>query len=71
MTSVQDRLKLNIVIKAIEAAGYSPYAQLTGYRATGDAVYITRYGGARTMVRDLNRETIVQYLSDNRRASAV
>ena len=59
--------KLNIVISALEAAGYNPYAQLTGYLTTGDAAYITRQGGARTMVRELDRGVIGKYLADNSR----
>ena len=54
MKKGQQAQKLNVVIHAIEAAGYNPYAQLTGYMATGNAAYITRQGGARTIVRDLD-----------------
>lgn len=64
MNNVQETLKLTIAINAMEAAGYNPYAQLTGYMTTGNAAYITRQGGARQIVRELDRNLIGRYLAD-------
>lgn len=65
MKHTQETRKLTIVVRAIEAAGYNPYAQLTGYMTTGNAAYITRQGGAREIVRGLDRTVIGSYLADN------
>lgn len=65
MKNVQETQKLTVVVHAIEAAGYNPYAQLTGYLTTGNAAYITRQGGARALVRDLDRTVIGSYLANN------
>lgn len=56
---------LNIVINSIEAAGYNPYAQLTGYMATGNAAYITRKFGARKLVQSLSPAVIRGYLASH------
>ena len=66
MKNAQEK-KLTVVINAIETAGYNPYAQLTGYMATGDASYITRQGGARTMIRELDETLIKCYLAEHSR----
>ena len=59
----QEQQILNIVINGIEAAGYSAYAQLTGYMATGNPAYITRQFGARKLVRSLSPTVIRSYLA--------
>ena len=64
MKHVQEQQKLTIVINAMEAAGYNPYAQLTGYMITGNAAYITRQGGARELICELDRNVIGSYLAD-------
>ena len=65
MAKVQERQKLNVVIKAIESAGYNPFMQLTGYMATGNEAYITRQGGARALVHSLDRKLIQKYLAEH------
>ena len=62
MANVQEQKKLTVVIHALEKAGYNPYAQLKGYVATGDANYITRQGGARALVREMDERVICNYL---------
>ena len=59
----QEHQILNIVIHSIEAAGYNPYAQLTGYMATGNAAYITRQFGARPLAKTLSPAVIRGYLA--------
>lgn len=61
----QEHQILNIVINSIEAAGYNPYAQLTGYMATGNAAYITRQFGARKLVQSLSPAVIRSYLASH------
>ena len=60
---------LNIVIQSIEAAGYNPYAQLTGYMATGSAAYITRKFGARKLVQSLSPAVIRGYLAGHAKSA--
>lgn len=62
MANVQEQKKLTVVINAMEKAGYNPYAQLKGYVETGDASYITRRGGARAIVREMDESVICRYL---------
>lgn len=50
------------IMSALSAAGYDPYAQLTGYLQTGDETYITRKGNARELIRTLDKEMIVKYV---------
>ena len=61
----QEQQILNIVVNSIEAAGYSPYAQLTGYMATGNTAYITRQFGARKLVQSISPAVIRGYLTSH------
>ncbi len=65
MAKTQEQKILNIVINGIEAAGYNPYAQLTGYMATGNAAYITRKFGARKLAQSLSPAVIRGYLASH------
>jgi len=53
------------ITAALEAGGYDPKAQLTGYLQTGDEAYITRRGGARQKISLLDKEQLRQYIEDN------
>ena len=53
------------VIASLKSAGYDPLAQFTGYLQTGDDSFITRTGGARAIVRTLDREQIAEYIDKN------
>ena len=66
MAISQEKQKLAAVIKAIEAAGYDPIAQLTGYITTGNAAYVTRQGGARTLIINVDQNFIKAYLTAHR-----
>lgn len=57
-----EKQKLAMVILSIRAAGHDPIAQLTGYLETGNVRYITRRNDARSLVQELNRKTIKEYL---------
>ena len=65
--NMTEKQKMESVVVSIRAAGYNPYAQLTGYMTTGNAAYITRQGGARALVRDLDRAVIGDFLTNHRR----
>ena len=50
------------VYKALQAKGYDPIGQLVGYLITGDPTYITSHNSARSRIRDLERDEILEEL---------
>lgn len=64
MNDKMERQKLNLVIHALNNAGYNPIAQLAGYVETGNPAYITRTGDARNLIRQIDMKTIKRYLYD-------
>lgn len=63
MNTGQFNSTMELIIKAIEQAGYNPYEQLTGYTTTGNDIYITRQGNARANIKTLDIEQIKNYLN--------
>ena len=63
MITAMEKQKLTTIIQAIEAAGYNPIDQLTGYIKTGNDAYITRQCGARALVAALDKDLIKAYLA--------
>lgn len=57
---------LEEIIRLLEEKGYDPVEQLTGYIEIGSDDYITRHGGARDKIKEIDKETIKQYLHQNR-----
>lgn len=49
---------------AIMKAGYDPYEQLYGYVSTGKEEYITRSGGAREKIKQLNWQWVWDYVKE-------
>lgn len=56
--------QIALVIAALSAAGYDPYAQLTGFIQTGDDTFITRRNDARTIISSLDREMVARYVKE-------
>jgi len=58
------------VFEALKAKGYDPVYQLVGYLMTGDPTYITSFQDARSLVRRMERdellEELVQFYMDAR-----
>ena len=54
---------IDYVVTVLKEAGYNPYDQLYGYLNTGNESYITRKGNARTLVAELDREQIWDYIA--------
>ncbi|MFO7814778.1 MAG: IreB family regulatory phosphoprotein [Halanaerobiales bacterium] len=50
------------VTKALEEKGYNPVNQIVGYILSGDPAYITSYKDARTMIRTIDRDEIIEEL---------
>jgi uncharacterized protein (UPF0297 family) len=53
---------LKKVCKALEEKGYNPINQIVGYLLSGDPAYITSYKEARTMIRTIDRDEILEEL---------
>lgn len=50
------------VCKAMEEKGYNPINQLVGYLISGDPAYITSHGDARSKIRKLERDELLEEL---------
>lgn len=57
--------KLKEIIKLMKERDYDPVAQLTGYIEVGSDDYITRHGGAREKIKEVDKEVIKDYISKN------
>lgn len=64
MDEQEFEVRMNRIIKAIEDAGYDPYAQLYGYLETGDLAYITRKCNARDEICDLDLQMIRRFMGN-------
>ena len=53
------------VYSALEEKGYSPINQMIGYILSGDPSYITSHNNARTMIRELERDELLEELFRN------
>ena len=60
---------LTSVYEALREKGYDPINQIVGYILSEDPTYITNHNNARTLIRKLDRDELLQelvrhYLSD-------
>ena len=53
---------LRNVYEALTEKGYNPVNQIVGYLLTEDPTYITNYNNARTLIRKLDRDELLQEL---------
>ena len=53
---------LRDVYEALTEKGYNPVNQIVGYLLTEDPTYITNYNNARTLIRKLDRDELLQEL---------
>ena len=56
------RLILRSVFDALTQKGYNPVNQIVGYLLTEDPTYITNHRQARTLIRKLDRDELLQVL---------
>ncbi|GAB6182016.1 IreB family regulatory phosphoprotein [Desulfotomaculum defluvii] len=61
----QAREILLTVYAALKEKGYNPINQLVGYLLSGDPAYITSHGNARSMIRRLERDELLEELVKN------
>ncbi len=53
------------VYRALEAKGYNPIDQLVGYLMSGDPAYITNFQEARSLIKKLERDELLEALLRN------
>ena len=51
---------IDVVYQALKAKGHDPIMQIVGYLISGDPTYITSYNNARSLVRRLERDEIME-----------
>lgn len=54
---------IQYVVSVLKDSGYNPYEQLYAYASTGNEAYITRNGDARSMITQLDKKQLLQYVS--------
>ncbi len=53
---------LSDVYQSLKEKGYNPINQLVGYLISGDPTYITSYNNARSNIRRLERDELIEEL---------
>ena len=66
--TIQQALKT--VYEALQEKGYNPINQIVGYLLSGDPAYIPRLNNARNLIREHERDEIIEelvrfYLNEN------
>lgn len=51
---------LHEVYRALSEKGYNPITQIVGYLLTEDPTYITNYNNARSMIRHVDRNDLLE-----------
>lgn len=51
---------IEVVYQALKAKGHDPILQIVGYLISGDPTYITSYNNARSLIRRLERDEILE-----------
>ncbi len=56
---------LTTVYKALEEKGYNPINQIVGYIMSEDPTYITTHNNARSLIRKIDRDDLLEILLKN------
>ena len=56
---------LDLVYNAMDEKGYNPVNQIVGYIMSGDPTYITSHKGARSLIRRVERDEIIELLLED------
>ncbi|HIV68262.1 MAG TPA: IreB family regulatory phosphoprotein [Candidatus Butyricicoccus stercorigallinarum] len=56
---------LQTVYDALKEKGYNPINQIVGYLLSEDPTYITNYNNARSLIRKIDRDELMQDLISN------
>lgn len=60
--SNQAREILLTVYEALQEKGYNPISQIVGYIMSGDPTYITNHNNARSFIRKIERDELLEEL---------
>ena len=61
----QMRIILTQVYDSLREKGYNPINQIVGYILSEDPTYITTYNNARSLIRKIDRDELLQALVKN------
>ncbi|MBQ6945687.1 MAG: IreB family regulatory phosphoprotein [Ruminococcus sp.] len=56
------RKNLTVIYDALVEKGYNPINQIVGYILSEDPTYITTYNNARSLIRKIDRDELLQSL---------
>ena len=56
---------LRDVLESLEERGYNPINQIVGYILSGDPTYITSHNNARNLIRQLERDELLEKMVRN------
>lgn len=56
---------LQEVYQALVEKGYNPINQIVGYILSGDPTYITSHNGARNLIRQIERDELLEKMVKN------
>lgn len=63
--SIKAREILKEVYEALEQKGYNPINQIVGYILSGDPTYITSHNNARNLIRQIERDELLEKMVKN------
>ncbi len=63
--NTKSREILKSVYDALEEKGYNPINQIVGYILSGDPTYITSYKNARNLIRQVERDELLENMVKN------
>ena len=63
--SIDSKEILKQVSQALKEKGYNPINQIVGYILSGDPTYITSHNGARNLIRQIERDELLEKLVKN------
>ena len=63
--SIKAKEILKEVYEALSEKGYNPVNQIVGYILSGDPTYITSYKNARNLIRQIERDELLERMVKN------
>ncbi len=63
--SKETKQLLKEVYEALTEKGYNPINQIVGYILSGDPTYITSHKGARNLIRQIERDELLERMVKN------
>lgn len=63
--TIKAREILKEVYQALEQKGYNPINQIVGYILSGDPTYITSHNNARNLIRQIERDELLEKMVKN------